>query len=156
MAFNPTSPITGAPQTGFTSPTFTFVDDVAPGINGKQKAITAIGGTPPAGITLHSVSSPFTQTFTRPSSVKVARSANPLTGVVQSSGKNTYKLLTRKGVVPGVNQSPQVFPIETSFSVPVGADSYDIANIRAAVSAHIGLLQQVSAGLGDTLNTAVI
>jgi hypothetical protein len=65
MAYSPTSPVTGAAQTGLTSPTYTLSTDVAPSINGKQHAITALGGTQ-TGVNSHSVAAPFTCTFVRP------------------------------------------------------------------------------------------
>lgn len=59
MSFTLTSPITGAAQTGFTSPTYTLTSDLAPDNNGKQVAVTALGGTQ-VGVTTHSVAAPFT------------------------------------------------------------------------------------------------
>ena len=45
MSIAVTSPITGQPQTGLTSPTYTVVADTAPAGNpGKQVAVTALGG----------------------------------------------------------------------------------------------------------------
>lgn len=154
MAFSPSSPITGAAQTGFTSPTYTFVADVAPDVNGKQNAITALGGTQ-TGVTAHSVSSPFTQTFTRPRVVR-GLPAIGVNGQYSNVPNNTYKLLSRKGVLPAANQVARVMLIDTSFSIPAGSDTYDAANIRAALSAHIGVLTQIAASLGDTLVTGVM
>ena len=74
--WNPTSPVTGAAQTGLTTPTYTFVADVAPDANGKQVAVTALGGTQ-VGVTPHSVASPFTGTFVRPKSFKALGQPNP-------------------------------------------------------------------------------
>jgi hypothetical protein len=45
--------------------------------------------------------------------------------------------------------------INSRLSIPAGADTADTANVRAALSAHIGMLQQISAGLGDTLVTGI-
>jgi len=61
MTWSPTTPVTGGAQTGFTAPTYTLSVDTAPDINGKQHAVTALGGTQ-AGVTSHSVSNPFTVT----------------------------------------------------------------------------------------------
>ena len=72
MTFSLTSPITGAAQTGFTTPTYTHVADTAPDVNGRQVAITALGGTQ-AGVTVHSVASPFSITFFRPKAYKVGK-----------------------------------------------------------------------------------
>lgn len=155
MSFTPTSPITGAAQTGFTTPTYTFVDDIAPDFNGKQRAVTALGGTQ-AGVTVHSVASPFTLTFMRPKSFRALGQPNPVTGVVKNVPINTYKTITRKGVTVLAGQPAQTMLISTTISVPAGADSADAANIRAALSAHIGLLSQQSAGIGDSSISGVI
>lgn len=155
MAFNLSSPVTGAAQTGFTSPTYTLTDDIAPDINGKQWAITAIGGTQ-AGVTTHSVASPFTVTAFRPRSYRSIGSPNPVTGVVSNIPKNTYKVIVRKGVVPLAGQSPQVMLINVSMDVPAGADVASPSEIRAALSLAFGALSQQSAGIGDTEVTGIL
>lgn len=147
--WNPTSPITGGAQTGLTSPTYTFVSDVAPDANGKQVAVTALGGTQ-TGVQVHSVASPFTLTFARPKAFKALGQPNPVTGRLPSVPRNTYKIITRKGVVPLAGQPAATMLVTTTIDVPAGSDSYDAANVRAALSAHIGVLNQQSAGIGDT------
>lgn len=149
MSINITSPVTGGFQTGFTAPTYTVSVDVAPDVNGKQVAVTALGGTQ-TGVTLHSVASPFTGTVTRPKQLRVL-GVPASNGYISSVPVNTYKVLTRKGVTPAVNQPARILPIMTTIEVPAGADTYDVANVRAAISLHIGLLNQLSAGLGDTV-----
>lgn len=149
MSINVTSPITGSAQTGLTSPTYTVSADTAPpGNPGKQVAVTALGGTQ-VGVTAHSVAAPFTLNFTRPGTLKVLGVPNPVTGVVSVVPTNTYKLITRKGVLPLAGQSYRVMNITTTMDVPAGADLADSPNIRAALSAHIGALTQQSAGFGD-------
>lgn len=155
MTVNVTSPITGAAQTGFTSPTYTLTSDVAPGSNGKQVAVTALGGTQ-TGASVHSVASPFTLTFTRPVSLKVPNVPNPVTGVVTPNGSNTYKLITRKGAVPLAGQAARIVNITTSMDIPTGVDLASPSEVRAAISAHIGYLSQVSAGLGDTTTSGIM
>lgn len=155
MAWNLSSPITGAAQTGFTSPTYTTVADVAPDINGKQQAVTALGGTQ-AGVTTHSVASPFTITFNRPKVFKSLGKPNPTTGLIANVPKNAYNVITRKGVLPQIGQPYQLMIIRTIIEIPAGADTVDAANIRAALSAHIGSLSQQSAGVGDASITGVM
>jgi hypothetical protein len=155
MSFTLTSPVTGAAQTGFTSPTYTHVTDVAPDINGKQVAVTALGGTQ-TGATIHSVASPFTTTFTRPKSFKALGKPNPVTGLVASVPRNVYKLITRKGVLPLAGQPYATMLITTIIEVPAGADTADAANIRAGLSMHIGSLSQQSAGSGDSAVSGII
>lgn len=155
MTVNVTSPITGSAQTGFTSPTYTLTTDVAPDVNGKQVAVTALGGTQ-TGVSTHSVASPFTHAFWRPKIAKTLGNPNPVTGVISNVPRNVYKLVTRKGMVPLAGQPAQVGVFTTAMDIPAGADTAATAEIRAALSAHIGYLQQVSAGLGDTLASGVM
>jgi hypothetical protein len=155
MSLDVTSPVTGSAQTGFSSPTYTLVTDTAPSPNGKQSAVTALGGTQ-AGVIVHSVSSPFTTARFRPAQLKVLPSANPVTGVIKNIPTNVYKVNTRKGVVPGLNIPSVPMTISTNLPIPAGADTYDAANIRAAISLHIGVLTQLSAALGDTCVSGII
>lgn len=155
MSFAPTSPVTGATVTGLTSPTYTLTTDVAPNINGKQYAVSALGGTQ-TGVDVNSVSKPFTLTFFRPSQLKVLPPPNPTTGVVKAIPVNSYKFITRKGAVPYVNQATQVARITTVIDVPAGTDTYEPEELRAMMSAHIGTLSQQSSGICDTILTGVI
>ena len=155
MAISITSPITGGAQTGLTNPTFTVAADVAQGVNGKQVAVTALGGTQ-TGVTSTSVASPFTLSVYRPQNPRVLGSPNPITGVINQVPRNVYTMITRKGVTPLAGQAIQVMLIETKISVPAGSESADPANIRAALSAHIGLLDQQSANVGDMAVVGVI
>lgn len=156
MSISWTSPVTGQPQTGFTSPTYTTTPDTAPAGNpGKQVAVTSAGGSQ-AGVTTHTVSSPFTINATRPGTLRVLGSPNPVTGIVATVPVNTYKVITRKGVLPLVGQPIKVMNVTTTFDVPAGSDSADAPNVRAAVSAHLGSLIQQSAGIGDLLINGVL
>lgn len=149
MAFSLTSPVTGAAQTGFTAPTYTIAADTPPANNAKQSVVTALGGTQ-TGVTTHSVSAPFSVAMWRPVSFKALKPVNALTGVLDSVPYNTYKVITRKGVLPLAGQAFRNMTITTVIEVPAGADTADQANIRAALSLHIGSLSQQSAGVGDT------
>lgn len=149
MSIALTSPVTGAAQTGFTAPTYTHTADVAPDSNGKQYAVTAIGGTQ-AGVDASSVSRPFTFTFVRPKVLKTLGTPNPVSGIITSVPRNTYKAITRKGVLPLAGQPNQTMLITTIIEVVAGSDVADPANVRAALSMHIGSLTQLSAGAGDT------
>lgn len=155
MAMNPTSPITGGAQTGFSSPTYTFVSDVSPILGARLFAVTALGGTQ-AGVRTHSATDPFTLEVRRPAVYKMLGTPNPTTGVIANIPKNTLHLLTKKGVLPAASQSPSTLTLDTAIVIPAGSDTYDAANIRAAISAHIGMLQQISAGIGDTAVTGIL
>ena len=154
MSISLTSPVTGTAQTGLTSPTYTHVVDVAPDVNGKQYAVTALGGTQ-TGVITHSVSAPFTVSFWKPKTNKVLGTPNPITGVIGSVGRNVYKVIVRKGVLPLAGQPYQTMLGSLSLEVPAGSDTADAPNIRAALSMLIGSLSQVSAGLGDTVVSGV-
>lgn len=153
MAWSISTPVTGAAQTGFTSPTYTLSVDSAPDVNGKQHAVTALGGTQ-ASVTSHSVASPFTITFWRQKVLKVL-SAVDNSGVLRSVPNNVYKVITRKGVLPLAGQAYRNMQITTIVEVPAGADTADPANVKAALSLHIGALSQQSAGIGDTAISGV-
>jgi hypothetical protein len=155
MTITVTSPITGTAQTGLTSPTYTLTADIAPSNNGKQNAVTALGGTQ-AGVVTHSVAAPFTVSAFRPANLRQLGNPNPVTGLVANVPKNQYKVITRKGVLPLAGQPYQLLLITTTVDVPAGSDLADPANVRAALSAHIGALSQQSAGIGDTAVSGII
>lgn len=155
MSFNPSSPVTGAAQTGFTGPTYTLTSDIAPSPNGKQFAVTALGGTQ-ANVEAHSVSKPFTVTFFRPAQLKTLPQANPVTGLLKSVPVNQYKLVTRKGAQPSANQVNLVPRVTTTIEVPAGVDTYEPEEIRAMLSLHIGTLSANAAGIGDSCISGII
>lgn len=155
MAFNPSTPVTGTAQTGFTSPTYTLTVDTSPSNNSKQWAITALGGTQ-TGVEAHSVSKPFTLSVFRPQQLKTLPQANPLTGIIKNVPLNTYKVISRKGASPGANQSALVPRITTTIDVPAGTDTYEPEELRALLSLHIGALSAQSAGIGDMVVTGIM
>jgi len=149
------SNITGATVTGLTSPTYTVTADTAPSTMGKQWTVSALGGTQ-TGVDVHSISKPFTIAFFRPSALRTLPSALPTTGVVPFVPKNSYKVITRKGALPALNQSVQTAFIKTEFVVPAGVDSYEPEELRAMVSAHIGALNQQADALATLLLTGTL
>lgn len=155
MSFSPTSPVTGAAVSGFTTPTYTIAADLAPGNNGKQYAITALGGTQ-TNVEVHSVSKPFTLTMFRPAQLRALPKANPVTGVIKAIPVNQYKFIVRKGAQPAVNQSSEVIEINCSIKVPAGVDTYEPEDLKAAISLAIGVLSQQSSGIADTLITGIL
>lgn len=155
MTWSPTSPVTGGAQTGLTSPTYTLTADVAPDVNGKQHAVTTLGGTQ-TGVRTHSVSDPFTVTFTRPKVPKTLPSANPVTGKFASIPRNTYGIIVRKGANYAANQAPDICVARLTVDVPAGTDAYDAVNIRAMLSLLSGILYQQASGAGDTLVSGIM
>jgi len=149
----PTS-ITGGAQTGFTTPTYTTVADKAPA-NANQNIVTAVGGTQ-AGVRIHSVSDPFTIRVTKPVNVRVLPSPNPVTGKYPPLPSNRYSVVIQKGANFAANNAPAIALARLYLDVPAGTDAYDAANLRAMCSALVGTLNQISAGIGDTLSNGVI
>lgn len=155
MSFAPTSPVTGATVSGLTSPTYTLTTDVAPSINGKQYAVTALGGTQ-TGVDTNTVSKPFSISFFRPAQLKTLPQANPLTGVIKNVPMNTYKLITRKGALPAANQNSITARVTTVIEVPAGTDTYEPEELRAMLSAHFGVGWAQASGIADTVVSGVI
>jgi len=155
MSFSPTSPAVGAAITAFTSPTYTLATDVAPNINGKQYAVSALGGTQ-ADVVVNSVSKPFTVTFFRPAQLRTLPQANPVTGVIKNVPMNTYKLITRKGAEPAANQNAIVAKITTVIDIPAGADTYEPEELKALLSCHFGIGWEQADGISDTVISGVL
>jgi len=141
--------LTGAPQTGFTSPTYTTTVDNPPDLNAKQSAVTAVGGTQ-SGVIVHSVAAPFVLSVWRPKKLMALGKPNPTTGLIANVPMNQYKLITVKGVLPLAGQPYKNMIIRTTVDVPAGADVADPNNVRAGLSAHAGLVWAQAAGIGDT------
>lgn len=154
MTWSPDSSTTGGAQTGFTSPTFTLVDDTAPVVNAKQKTISALGGTQGSAVA-NSASIPFTSTFYKPATVKPLPPANPNTGFRGSIPNNQYKWIVRKGgfAASGV---PVVAIARLTIDIPAGMDSYNPDDVRALCSYLVGQLNEESADLGDTCISGVL
>lgn len=155
MSFAPATPVTGAAVSGLTTPTYTIATDVAPNINGKQFAVTALGGTQ-ANVDVNTVSKPFSISFFRPASLRVLPQANPVTGVIKNVPVNTYKLITRKGAQPAANQVNIVARITTIIEVPSGTETFEPEDIKAMISAHFGVGFSQASGIADTVITGVI
>lgn len=151
MAVSLTSPVTGSAQTGLTSPTYTVLADQQPDINAEQHYVSALGGTQ-AGVRTHAASDPFTTAFWRDKTIKVLGQLG-LNGMYGNVPVNKYKHITRKGVIVAAGQPARVMIVRTEIECPAGAESYDFANVAAALSLHIGALSQQSAGLGDTVKS---
>lgn len=155
MSFAPASPVTGATVTGLTTPTYTLTADIPPAVNGKQYAITALGGTQ-TNVDINTVSKPFTLSFFRPIQLKTLPQANPITGIIKGVPVNQYKMITRKGAAPAVNQSILVPRCYTVFEIPAGVDTYEPEEIRAMVSLHFGVGWAAADELSKTLLTGIM
>lgn len=153
MPWSPDSSISGGTITGFTTPAFTQVDDIPPAANAKQKTVTAVSGTGTA--TANSADKPFTATFYKPSTLTGLPAANPVTGLRGAIPRNTWRLVVRKGgdVASGI---PATLVGRLTIDVPAGMESYAPDQIKAFVSYLVGLLNEESNDLADTLVTGVV
>lgn len=153
MAWSPSSPLTGASQTGLTSPTYTLSADTAPTPNGRQYAITALGGTQ-TSVASTGAATPFTLSFFKPTVLKT-KSVNS-DGMAVSVPTNVYKQITRKSVAVDAFGTTRTMLITTTIEVPAGSENQDSEDIRAALSCHIGALSNTSSGIGDTVIQGVL
>jgi hypothetical protein len=148
------TPVVGGLQTGMTTPSWTVVADTANTAVEKQWQVTALASGSAAGARFHSISDPATITFMRPSVLKTLSGLiSGLTGLYGRVPSNMWTriLLVRKGVNIAANNVPRIMTIRVECDVPAGADSYDSPNVRMAASLAVGVLNQLSAGFGDTL-----
>lgn len=152
MAFNPTSPVTGALITGLTSPTYTLASDQPPFPNAKQYIVSALGGTQ-TGVSAHMADNPFTVTAIKPANYRSIGVPNPITGVISQVPKNVHRLMVRKGVLPAANQKVQVASIDVLQSIPAGAESSDPLGLAALYSVTIGMLTQARQDIYDSMRT---
>lgn len=150
-----TSPITGTPVTGLTSPTYSFADDVAPNAWSKQVAINAIGGTQSGVDTGTSVSRPWTICFSRPQNIRQLNAVDA-NNVLRSVPMNTYLSNLRKGLTVLSGQPSKTGIFRTEFSVPAGADTADVANLKAAYSCWSGAHVQAADNMVALLTTGVM
>jgi hypothetical protein len=156
MSVTLTSPLTGSVQTNTTAPTFTLTTDIAPDVNGKQWAVTALASGTYASLRLHSVSDPFTVTVYRPKIPASLPNPNPVTGKYGPIPMNRHSVVVRKGVNYAANQTPLVATARCLIDIPAGSDAYDAANVRALYCVLIGALWQQGAGFGDTAVTGIL
>jgi len=153
MSISLTTPVTGGAQTGFTSPTYTITTDTPVQGAAKSWVVSGLGGTQ-AGVTSHSIARPFTISwFPSKNATLPAPDAN---GIVRNVPRNVHQLIVRAGVLPLSGQANQVALARVRFEIPAGSDTADAAQIRALCSALVGVLNQNSAGYGDTLINGVV
>jgi hypothetical protein len=153
MSF-PLASVTGSAVTGLTSPTYTCTADAAPVASGKQFAITALGGTQP-GVRPHSISSPFTVTWFRD---PAAKQLPPLdqNGALRFVPNQKHRFLMRVGLLPLAGQSYRTGTIRVEFDLPVGAETADSAQLKAAISCLGGIFHQYANDHYNTLSTGVM
>jgi hypothetical protein len=155
MTWSPDSSITGAAQTGLTSPTFTIASDLAPDANSRQYVVTSLGGTQ-TGVRASSAGDPFTATIRKDKVYKALPARNPVNGAYGNVPMNKTELLVRKGVYIDSDNTIRNANLRVIAELPAGSEVTDSANIRALASFALGLLAEESADFGDSLVTGII
>lgn len=154
-SFSPDSSITGAAQTGLTSPTYTIGSDLAPDVNSRQWVVTALGGTQ-TNVRASSAGDPFTATIRRDKVYKALPAKNPVNGAYGNVPMNKTEILCRKGVYIDSSNTIRVANLRVIAELPAGSETSDSVNIRALASFALGLLAEESADYGDSLVSGVI
>jgi hypothetical protein len=153
MTWSPDGVVTGAAQTNLTSPTYTTSSDLAPDANSRQYVVTALGGTQ-TDVRVSTAGDPFTITIRR-QPYKALPNANA-NGSYGNVPMNRIEILGRKGVEIDSAGSLKTANCRFIAEVPAGAEKNDPANLRALYSCIIGLLQEESADIGDSVISGVI
>lgn len=150
------SPVTGAAQTGFTTPAWVLTADTPRNLNSKMWAVTSATGTV-TGVDFNSASSPFKIEVSRPVVLRAVPPANAITGIIANSiPVNEYRWTCWKGAKPAANNVAITAQAILTVRVPAGTDTYEPEDIRAMLSLIIGALNQQSAGFGDTAVSGVL
>lgn len=153
-SFSPDLSITGAAQTGFTSPTYTMVADLAPDSASRQWIISAVGGTQ-TDVRPHVAGDPFTATVRR-GIYRALPPQNPVNGSYGNVPMNKIEILVRKGLKIDTSGTIRVGNLRIVAELPAGSNTSDAPNIRALASFTLGLLAEEAADYGDTLVTGVV
>jgi hypothetical protein len=152
MTISISSPVTGAPVSGLTTPTYSFTADQAPNSWSKSWYVSGIGGTQTGVDTASTASKPWTVSFSRPSVLKTLNAVDA-TGVVRQVGFNTYTYLMRRGFLPLAGQAVRTAQWRSELPILVGSDLADAPNIRAAFSSYFGVGYATASGFADSAIT---
>lgn len=148
--WSPDGTATGQAQTGLTSPTYTYVTDIAPDPSSRQYAVTTLGGTQ-TNVRAHTAGDPFTMTIKRDRSYKSLPPKNPVNGSYGNVPLNKTELLFRKGMYIDSSNTLRTGNLRVIAELPAGSESSDAINIRALISFALGILVEESADYGDSL-----
>lgn len=148
--WSPDGVATGGPQTGFTSPTYTYSADLSPDPSARQYVVTAAGGTQ-VGVRVASADDPFHLTVRKDKTYKVLPPRNPVNGAYGNVPLNKTEFLFRKGLYIDTINTVRTGNVRLLVELPAGAERNDPANVRALLSFAIGILLEESADIGDSV-----
>lgn len=154
MTWSPDGTATGGAQANLTSPTYTYVTDVQPSPNSRQYVVTTIGGTQ-TGVRTSTAGDPFTCRIKR-EPYKALPPANPVTGSYGNVPLNKTEWLFRKGLKIDSAGTIRVGNIRVIAELPAGCESNDSINIEALTSFFIGMMNEESSDIGESLKTGII
>lgn len=155
MSFLLPSPLTGATVTGLTSPTYLNTQDQITLPNAKQYVVTSLGGTQ-TDVSVHTVSSPFLASLTKPSAFKPLGMIDPRTGRLTSVPRNVWKMIVLKGGTPLAGQASVPILHRGEFAIPAGIDAADPNEIRAFMAFIGGMYWNQASGLADSFISGVM
>lgn len=137
-----TSPVTGMPVTGLTSPTYTLTSDTPLESNQKAWYVSALGGTQ-TGVSVHSVDKPFQVYISRPKTIKLADgTSTTAVFMLTNVAKNVYKLGVREYTSLNNGGGGGVAEAVVEFRIPIGSPEYDAVRLKALLSLFGGLVSQ--------------
>jgi hypothetical protein len=148
--WSPDLTATGGAQTGLTSPTYTYAADLSPDPSARQYVVTTLGGTQ-TNVRVASADDPFHLTVRKDRTYKVLPPRNPVNGSYGNVPLNKTEFLFRKGVLIDTIGTKRTANCRIVFELPAGSESNDSVNIRALVSFVVGILNEESADIGDSL-----
>lgn len=154
MSISLTSPVAGTNQTGFTSPSFVIIPDVAPDVNGKQWVIESSTGTQTASN--NEVGNPFSFVFWRPKVFKALPSGVSITGFSRSIPKNEWVCKTTKAVKVNSLGGTSLAEVVTYIRIPVGAIAASADDLKAMLSMHGGAISQDTTQWFDTIQSGTL
>jgi len=149
MAFALTS-VTGAANTGLTTPGYTMTEDQATLAYMRQFIVSALTGTQ-TGVRSHSSTDPFLCWMSRPAAFRDRPTLN-VQGQVVGNSKNEFVIGFKKGVLPIAGGAvPQMTEAILRVRIPAGAEIADMAQLRALFSLIGGVFNGQAVGIVDSL-----
>lgn len=155
MAWTPGPTVTGAPNTGLTTPTYTLSLDKAPTYLGIQHAVTSLGGTQ-TGVSTNSPLLPFTVNLIRPASLKQLAAIRTGSNQLLSNNRNKWRMVFRKGCLLAASPVYGQANVGIDFDLPAGMEVTASPELRALMSLIGGILNSNAVGLTDSFATGVV
>lgn len=151
--FNPTSPVTGSPISGFTSPTYTLTPDTAQSQNERQWVVSAIGGTQPQ-VVAHTSDRPFTIRTKRPKVIKTLKPNGYGVGGIPLYGSvpiNVYDILVNTRAPIDSSGNLGAIRVRLQIEAAAGIPTYGTNQLAGVLSCLLGAATAQISGLVDNV-----